>query len=121
MLRWTWWLVAMLIFSGCSAVSPADDRLAIDAIVIETSPAGQVTATISGYLLDTCTQIDGVEQLHGNSSITLTLILNQPNSIYCPKLFAPFDQSVTLDTSQLLPGTVKVSAGSEAATFTIDN
>lgn len=119
MLRWCYILVVMLILTGCSAASPSDDRMAIEAIVIETS-GNQTTATVTGYLLDTCTQIDRVDQLHAGMSITLTLILNQPNSIYCPKLFAPFDQPVTLDTTQMSPGTYTVTTGGETASFTID-
>ncbi|GAB4424269.1 MAG: hypothetical protein Kow0031_03180 [Anaerolineae bacterium] len=119
MVRQSWLLFAIFILAGCGAAGEPVDRLAVDALVIETSATGQITAVVSGYLLDTCTQIDRTDQTHSGDTITLTLIPNQPDSLYCPKLFAPFDLPVTLNTDGLPAGQYTVTAGGESATFSL--
>ncbi len=115
-----WWIVAcLLMFTGCSVVAPAGDRLVVDSITVEASGAGTHAALISGYLLDTCTQVDRTDQTRHDNTITLTLIPNQPDSLYCPKLFAPFDLSVALNTDGLPPGQYTVTAGGESATLSL--
>jgi hypothetical protein len=107
--------------TGCSSSADTPEtRLAVDSITVTAAAGIEYTALISGYLLDTCTQIERVDQSRSDSAIALTVILNQPGSVYCPKLFAPFDYSVRLHTAELPPGSYTVTANGESATFTIN-
>ena len=101
---------------------------AIDILILESFPV-QIQVLARGYLPDGCTeidtvsQIDGVGQVRGDRTFTVTITTIRPADAICTQALVPFEETFSLDVYGLPAGTYTVDVNGVTGTFelAVDN
>ena len=89
----------------------------IDMQILESYPI-QVHVVLRGNLADSCTTLDPITQENRtNNVIHLNLSAKRPTDQACLTVLVPFEETITLDLTGLIPGTYTVEASGMSATF----
>ena len=93
------------------------EELHID--IMESLPV-QVSAVVSGALLNTCVSLDGITSTRQGSLFTLHVEATQSGDDVCATVLTPFETRVALETTGLPAGTYTVMAGDLRRDFILD-
>ncbi len=79
----------------------------------------QVNAIVRGNLPDACTTLQNPQVSFMGDTFQIKLTVVSPANIGCAQIVTPYDQTITLDTANLTPGTYTVIANGVKAVFAI--
>lgn len=82
--------------------------------------ADEVPLTIQGNLSDPCTSIEEISITDSEeNTFQISIRTSRETDAVCAEVLVPFDETLTLDISELEPGAYEVEVGGESATFTV--
>src|SRR5688572_18740948 len=87
--------------------------------IMESLPV-QVSATVSGALLNGCVSLDGITSTRQGSLFTLRVDATHSGADVCATVITPFETRVALETNGLPAGTYTVVVGEIRRDFVLD-
>ena len=101
-----------------SGATPIPDVATVESLLVTSQSLNEVEVTIKGYLPNPCTTISQIEQQRTGDAFRITLNTVRDGAA-CIEVISPFEQAVTLDTTDLAPGTYTVSVQKASITFVL--
>jgi hypothetical protein len=94
----------------------------IDIQMSDSTPA-QANVVVKGYLSDSCTKIDRIDQRREGDDFHITITTKRPADRNCLQVLMPFEEIIPLEVADLKAGayTVTVNQMSESFTLQGDN
>lgn len=117
-------LILLLLLSSilvACADSRSQDKANVDGAEVrrESGTLPQYTAGVSGYLPDTCTEIDRTEQKVVQSTIEVAIYTTRPEDLMCAAMIINFEEEVILDVEALSAGSYDVDVNGVVTTFSL--
>lgn len=95
----------------------AEVRVASIAAEVGDAPPYEVRVHVTGTFPNPCVRIEGARQSRQERHFEVVLEASAPLEGACPDVIAPFEHTLVLDGSGLLPGSYTVSAHGASAAF----
>ncbi len=92
---------------------------AIGVQITESFPV-QVSAILTGYLPDGCTEIYEINALREGQTFTIEIVTRKPVDVACTMALVPFEETISLDVEGLPAGDYAVVHGELIETFTLE-
>jgi predicted small secreted protein len=92
---------------------------AVESVEIQFGQAdpGPVVAIVRGHLSDACSTLQEPQVSYKDGTFYIKLTVASPVDRGCIQLITPFDRTIALDTTSLVPGTYTVAANDVSNTF----
>jgi heat shock protein HslJ len=94
---------------------PERTQVWVDSVEIQMVD-GEYVATIIGNYPDSCSTLGEVETTVEGDTVTVTVFAESPPDMMCASVLTPFEESITIDVSELEPGEYSVVVNETATT-----
>ncbi|MGB0387057.1 MAG: WD40 repeat domain-containing protein [Ardenticatenaceae bacterium] len=89
----------------------------VEILVMESSPV-QISVVLRGHLADGCTTLHEITQINGeDNTIMLNVTTIRPFREACTLALVPFEETFSLDLTELTPGSYTINANGTTATL----